>query len=894
MAGHRSMDWARRAAILCLVVARTGLGKKVEVKEVTFDSPVNDIQWLGKDQSTVLVQTAKGRLYRSTNKGADWNDISDKLKSDVSDSDSPAPIVVDQIVKSQADLDTVLVAGTQQSHFISTDRGQTWRRLRQTSTIHTFLFHKTRAKWALLSTWTSACEASKRVGKRKSDSGKDSDDGEPCNHMLYLTKDLGRTFILVCSYVVQFSWGDIAHEQQDRIYFTHFKKREGDQPKLTMWSKDVDFSYTADAGRTIVPLVHMGNKFLVSHSFLFVAKLKDSASQTVNLMVSNDGGVVFRSAQLPQEIDEKSYTILDTSEGAVMLHVNHGTKDRMFGTGNLYISDKEGVRYTLSLQNNVRGSSGDCEFDKVLSLEGVYMANFRDTEGSTNAKDATTGKKAEAAKEAEELEEANEKGTEVDKRRSPKSKSKSESVVRTVISFDKGGVWSYLKPPKVDSTGKQVECPQDRCWLHLHGVTNFHNYAPFYSTENAVGIIMGTGNVGPYLRFEQDQTNTYLSRDGGLTWAEVHKGAFIYEYGDHGGLVLMADDIKKTKQVVFSWNEGQSWYDFELSNYPLEVDNIVTEPNATSTKFLLYGTRGDAGVMYHLDFEALGQPPCKGVWAADSVSSDYETWTPSDGRGADKCILGRQITYTRRKQTSECFNGEQFERPVVKKNCECKEDNFECEMGFTRKVDSLECKFVDDGSITVPTTCTSSDFFYVMAHRKVTGDNCEGGWQPKKTAVPCPRNSKMSRGAMSVLGTIGMIGTVMGAVTFLANSERFKGFFANYGFDTFNAVKYSTIGDRVPETALESVGANFDHGDFDRDDGNYGGGSSQLMSYTDSSRDRDRGRERSYDQDRERDRERRRGLDTAAAPVPRLQRPPGAGSAAPSAAAGGGDDFDLL
>ena len=24
-----------------------------------------------------------------------------------------------------------------------------------------------------------------------------------------------------------------------------------------------------------------------------------------------------------------------------------------------------------------------------------------------------------------------------------------------------------------------------------------------------------------------------------------------------------------------------------------KVDNIVTEPNATSTKFLLYGTRGD-------------------------------------------------------------------------------------------------------------------------------------------------------------------------------------------------------------------------------------------------------------------------------------------------------------
>lgn len=30
-------------------------------------------------------------------------------------------------------------------------------------------------------------------------------------------------------------------------------------------------------------------------------------------------------------------------------------------------------------------------------------------------------------------------------------------------------------------------------------------------------------------------------------------------------------------------------------------------------------------------------------------------------------IFGPQVTYTRRKQTSECFNGEKFERPVSRK-----------------------------------------------------------------------------------------------------------------------------------------------------------------------------------------------------------------------------------
>jgi len=844
-------------------------GKKVSVKEVVVDSAIVDIKWLGTDHMTVLLQTSKGRLYRSTNGGDAWNDITESMTAD----SSSVPIVVDSMTLSPADPNTVMVAGTKRNHFISLNGGATWRRIRQRATIHTFMFHKTRPRWALLSSWSDACEASK---VRRED-GEELDDSGPCNHMLYLTKDLGRTFTLVTSYVVQFSWGTTEMGQQDRIFFTHFRQKKGDQPRLSLWSKLVDFAFTDDGGQKITRLVYRGNKFLVSHGFIFVAKLKDTTSQTVNLMCSSDGGKTFRASKLPQELEEKSYTVLDTSEGSVILHVNHGSKD-MDGVGNVYISDKEGTRFTLSLPNNVRSTSGDCEFDKVLSLEGVYMANFRDTPKTESDGKGKKTQNDETNKEAEELEKSSTQ-TDVDKRRSARTRGKDESVVRTVVSFDKGGAWSYLKPPRVDSVGKKIDCPADKCWLHLHGITNFHNYAPFYSIENAIGIIMGTGNVGSYLRFEPDQINTYLSRDGGLTWVEAHKGAFIYEFGDHGGLIVMADDIKKTKQVVFSWNEGQSWYDFELSDFPVEVDNIVTEPNSTSTKFLLYGTRGDSGVVYHMDFDALGQPLCKGVWAADSVSSDYETWTPSDGRSqqqnGDKCMLGKQVTFTRRKQTSECFNGEKFERPVTKKNCGCTEENFVCEMGFTRKIGSMECKLTEDyGSLMgVPEKCTTSDYFFADAYRRVVGDSCEGGWQPQKVAVPCPANSKMSRGAMSVLSTIVLIGVAMALANYLASSDRFKGVFANYGMETFNNVRYAAIGAKAPEMAMESVGVRFD-ADFIEDE--FADEPPQLMSYTGGSDRRDR------------EEKAPRRIETAASSVPKLSGPPG------GAAAAADDDVDLL
>merc|ERR1712096_214512 len=135
--------------------------------------------------------------------------------------------------------------------------------------------------------------------------------------------------------------------------------------------------------------------------------------------------------------------------------------------------------------------------------------------------------------------------------------------------------------PIKDSNGKKIYCQDNFCSLHLHSIT-FQQYGPFYSTKNSVGIIMGTGNVGYHLSNKVDEVNTYLSRDGGLTWFEVRKGSHIYEIGDHGALLLMADDQKATNKLFYSWNEGLTWESLEFADDPVDVTNIVTEPNSIS------------------------------------------------------------------------------------------------------------------------------------------------------------------------------------------------------------------------------------------------------------------------------------------------------------------------
>jgi hypothetical protein len=59
------------------------------------------------------------------------------------------------------------------------------------------------------------------------------------------------------------------------------------------------------------------------------------------------------------------------SEGQIFLHVNHYSPDAKYG--NIYISDAYGLKFEVSLKNNVRDQDGQCDFEKMLSVEGVLI-----------------------------------------------------------------------------------------------------------------------------------------------------------------------------------------------------------------------------------------------------------------------------------------------------------------------------------------------------------------------------------------------------------------------------------------------------------------------------------------------------------------------------------------
>ena len=175
----------------------------------------------------------------------------------------------------------------------------------------------------------------------------------------------------VSRHVVQFSWG--RGDFTDRIYFTHFRDKNTRQPMLSRWMESVDFVSTDDFGKHVTTHVPRGNKFVVSEQFTLVAQCLDPQSQNVQLMVRKHSTAnrdqPFEKAFIPTNLAEKSYAVLDASEGFVLLHVNHGE-----GLGNVYVSDDTGTRYVLLLAAQHRREWEGC-FWKGLKFERWGWAN---------------------------------------------------------------------------------------------------------------------------------------------------------------------------------------------------------------------------------------------------------------------------------------------------------------------------------------------------------------------------------------------------------------------------------------------------------------------------------------------------------------------------------------
>ncbi len=141
---------------------------------------------------------------------------------------------------------------------------------------------------------------------------------------------------------------------------------------------------------------------------------------------------------------------------------------------------------------------------------------------------------------------------------------------------------------------------------------------------------MAVGNVGEKLA-PYDESDTFLSRDAGFTWEEVHKDAHLWEFGDSGSILVMVNDEQPTDYILFSTDEGLNWREYKFS----KETSISRRSQASCVRAC--GLRSLMVVDVLLTVSPLGKLDME-----DPGHDDFELWSPSEER-AERCLFGRQV-----------------------------------------------------------------------------------------------------------------------------------------------------------------------------------------------------------------------------------------------------------
>ena len=274
--------------------------------------------------------------------------------------------------------------------------------------------------------------------------------------------------------------------------------------------------------------------------------------------------------------------------------------------------------------------------------------------------------------------------------------------------------------------------------------------------------IHSAGNMGHSLGYK---TSVFLSADAGLSWhqveylafgklsltfAQVLKGNYYYNVGDHGGVIVAVKYFKTegdTNTLLYSIDEGLTWKSHQFYPTPIRIFGLITEPGENTTVFTMFGTQSSPSptidwIIVRVDLRSVFDRNCTDV--------DYKDWSPAaPGQGKEsRCVLGREEVYRRRSPKAKCYNGLDFTHTIRVKQCPCSHLDYQCDFGFVRDREgdrASHCikdpQMEDHDPHAAPLSCSPGTFFNLTkGYRRVTGDTCIAGldtrYEPEQRACP--------------------------------------------------------------------------------------------------------------------------------------------------------------
>ncbi|GFR45937.1 hypothetical protein Agub_g7400, partial [Astrephomene gubernaculifera] len=743
-----------------------------ELTPTNTRAPVLDLQWVGADDQTVFAITHKamseaGGLWRSKDGGKTFKDLTSTLNATLP---TYEPFSVMAIYSQKSSPGNILLMGTGTYMWTSSDYGETlsplptpshWRG----SSIRSAKLHPWHDNWLLLLVKRPACKTpDPALMECPYDLMLNQDVFNPASPWKNLTADSGGKI----AGFVDFDWAANLCPNRDTcgnltlsdslIFATMYARPDAyDQP----WDPDVNFVTSTDWFASFSQHVRCGNMFELVGRSVYLAFANSCPTEWdgspraspskyprgITLLTSIDGGNTFVQACLPVALNQDGYELVETHDGRGAVVIVDYSVDAGFmalPASSVYTAGPHHALFSLSLTNVFHTDFGTTtDFARVEGVPGIYIANqMLATPGSSSSSSTSPAAAPGDYLDYTDLSDLTE-----------------QPVVESRITFNGGASWQRIpaptqyRHPACNRCGSSPGGPGGSCFLHLHGLSAWDNMGlalpAVYSNPSAPGLVMATGNVGPLGQGldGNDGLCTWLSTDGGVSWTDVAVGAYIYEFADWGGVIVMArhpgvnptSPSAAAQEILFSLDYGECWQSVPLSE-ALLVENVRIEPDGQRPTVLVHGRacrKSDAspkcsggaedtsfapgGVLYAVDVADLMRAKLSGSCG----KSDYERWTVPTFDHQPRCVLGEKLQLERRKSGSRCLNGGAYSRPPPDSQpCECSLDgDTECDYGFLR--DNKGCTRVTGSSM--PTCPVIESGLYRVdpsGRRIVHGDVC--------------------------------------------------------------------------------------------------------------------------------------------------------------------------
>ncbi|KAJ1734517.1 vacuolar protein sorting/targeting protein PEP1 [Coemansia biformis] len=441
-----------------------------------------------------------------------------------------------------------------------------------------------------------------------------------------------------------------------------------------------------------------------------LAAISHAHSDEMDLFVSVDGHTWAEShLPLPPGSQEDAYTVLEPTRHAVLVDVLASTGG---AAGSLFRSNSNGTYYTLALEHTHRSADGLVDVERVHGIEGVLIANQ-----VANWEHILASRLPE---------------------------------LRTRVSFDDGARWRFLQPPERGPDGSRYGCSRDghktgACALHLHSVTSSRTPGRVFGAPAAPGVVLAMGSVGSHLE-KRHSCDMFLSRDGALSWTAVRKGAHHAQLADAGAAIVLAVADEDTDKATYSLDGGSSWQTASLG-VRMRVTALLADDEGLSPTVLAVGSvhggshEGEQALVA-IDFAQAWSRQCSVDASDPKPNNDMEKFVLG-AHGDSGCVMGHRSDYVRRKPSAQCAM--RLSRVLLprQEDCECAPHDFECDYNYAPN-DAGGCTLA--GAEVVPKgECQHPGDHYMgsSGYRLVPGDTCARrrgkNMLDEPIKRPCPR-----------------------------------------------------------------------------------------------------------------------------------------------------------